>query len=317
MKNSTLLFSCILCLLGHTLSAQSYPDSGFENNWQLFENNTPGKSDYWDFVDGNFTATLNQLYELSGDQGDAPLTAFREENAYEGNYALKLVSNTMIFGEPLFLPGAAGTISINFIDLACILGQAFPYRPLQFTGYYKYSPVKGDSAAIEVFLKKSGQIVGRGKMLVYQTVDTFTNFNIPIQYSSAVQPDSVVVIYAASAGYDFTSLETLMQCKGQDGSTLIVDGVAFSYQQGIKQAIMSENTFLLYPNPVKGKLSIILQKQIKGEISIYDYVGKEVKTIAFTGSTLEIDLSELAAGSYFVNLMENNHVMASKMFIKE
>lgn len=316
MKKSTLLITVILTLFSSTIYAQSFPDGGFENKWDYF-NNPSGKSDYWDFVDGNFISTLNQLYELSGDQGDAPLTAFREENAYKGNYALKLVSNTMTFGEPLFLPGAAGTLSINFIDLACILGKSFTYRPLQFSGYYKYSPVKGDSAAIEVFLKKSGQILGRGKMVVKQKVDVWTNFNIPIKYTSSSQPDSIVVIFAASAAYDFTSLETLMQCKGQNGSTLIVDEVSFGYQQGIQQTLFPEIDIALYPNPATDIMTIRLPELVKGKICIYDYSGKEVKTLPINGNTLEIGLHELATGSYFINLMEEDKVVSSKMFIKE
>lgn len=317
MKKSTLFITIILTLFSRNIIAQSFPDGGFENKWKLFENATVGKSDYWDFVDGNFISTLNQLYELSGDQGDAPLTAFREENAYKGNYALKLVSNTMTFGEPLFLPGAGGTLSINFIDLACILGQPFTYRPLQFSGYYKYSPVKGDSAAIEVFLKKSGQILGRGKMVIKQTVDVWTNFNIPIKYTSSSQPDSIVVIFAASAAYDFTSLETLMQCKGQNGSTLIVDEVSFGYQQGIQQALIPEMEISLFPNPTSDMMTIRLPEPVKGKLCIYDYCGKEIKTLSINGNSLTIDLHELAVGSYFINLEEDNKVITSKMFIKE
>ena len=317
MKNSTLFITVILTLFTSTIIAQSFPDGGFENKWQYFDNPTPGKSDYWDFVDGNFISTLNQLYELSGDQGDAPLTAFREENAYKGNYALKLVSNTMTFGEPLFLPGATGTLSINFIDLACILGQPFTHRPLQFSGYYKYNPVKGDSAAIEVFLKKSGKILGRGKMVVKQKVDVWTNFNISINYTSSSQPDSIVVIFAASAAYDFSSLETLMQCKGQNGSTLTVDEVSLGYQQGIQQTMMPEMEISLYPNPATDKMTLLLPEPVKGKICIYDYSGKEVKTLSINLNTLAIDLLELAAGSYFINIMEDNKLLTSKMFIKE
>ncbi len=73
----------------------------------------------------------------------------------------------------------------------------------------------------------------------------------------------------------------------------------------------------LYPNPATDKMTLLLPEPVKGKICIYDYSGKEVKTLSINGNTLAIDLLELAAGSYFINIMEDNKLLTSKMFIKE
>ena len=316
MKKLTFLLSLTVWIM-LPLHAQTFQDGSFENNWQYFDNPTAGKSDYWDFKDGYFLSTLNQLSELSGDQGDAPLTAFREENAFEGNYAIKLVSNTMIFGESLFLPGVAATLHIDFINLDCILGKSFTYRPLQFSGYYKYQLVKGDSAAIEVFLKKNGARIGGGKMVIHQNVTEWTHFSFPITYTSQATPDTVVVIFAASAGYDFSSIEKMMQCKGQNGSTLCIDEVAFEYVQGVKELLMPETEITLFPNPVQNSLSLEVNDNINGSIVICDFTGKEIIRYPINGNTLNVNISDLASGSYFINLFANDKLISSKQFVKE
>ncbi len=316
MRKITLLLVLTTCISLST-NAQTFSDGSFENCWEFFKNPTAGKQDYWDFKDSYFLFTLNQLHELSGDQGDAPLTAFRDEDAIDGNYSLKLVSKTMTFGEDLFLPGAAGTLSIDFIDLNCILGQPFTHRPTYLKGWYKYSAVKGDSAAIEVFLKKNGNKVGGGKMLIYNDVNAWSEFSVPITYTSNDTPDSLVVIFAASAGYDFSSIETLMECKGQDNSTLYIDDVVFDYEQGIQERLMSEMKIDLLPNPVHSHLSIQAKEPLKGNIVIYDYMGREINRYKINDKSLIINISDYAAGSYLLNYIENGGVMSSKRFIKK
>ncbi|MDR0605518.1 MAG: PCMD domain-containing protein, partial [Bacteroidales bacterium] len=234
MRKVILLTAFIAVAVGLKAQNAPFPDGGFESSWEKHENPVQGKADYWDFKDNYLLTTLNQLHELSGEMGDAPLTAFREEggNVYNGNYSLKVVSDQMIFGDTsIFLPGVAATLYINFTPVDCILGQPFTSRPTAIKGFYKYIPVNGDSAAIEVRLEKSGTVLGGGKQVIYTEVSTWTQFDIPINYLSDEVPDTIVVIFASSANYDFTSLATLMACQGQIGSALYLDDVEFDYTE--------------------------------------------------------------------------------------
>jgi hypothetical protein len=55
MKKSTLFITVILTLFSSTIIAQSFLTEVLKNKWQYFDNPTPGKSDYWDFVDGTLS----------------------------------------------------------------------------------------------------------------------------------------------------------------------------------------------------------------------------------------------------------------------
>ncbi|MDR1458828.1 MAG: PCMD domain-containing protein [Bacteroidales bacterium] len=232
MRKIILSIASIIAINVCGFCQQPFPDGGFENCWKRVTNPTPGKADYWDFNDNYFLSTLNQLHELDGDMGNAPLTAEREEgDAYEGSYSLKVVSRPMSFGgTTIFLPGVAATLAIQFLpSLDCIMGEPFTSRPTAITGYYKYVPVNGDSAAIEVNLKSNGTEIGKGKEVI-TNASNWTRFYIPINYTGNETPDSIVVILASSAMYDFTGgLASLMQCQGQEGSTLYLDEIEFDY----------------------------------------------------------------------------------------
>jgi hypothetical protein len=216
-----------------------FPDGGFENCWQWFENNMAGKSDYWDFADNYFLNTMNPFYALHPAFGNTPLTAFRLEGSdtYNENYSLKVVSSQMNFaGNTIFLPGVAATLDIDIFGMNLSSGRPFTDRPEAIKGWYQYAPVNGDSAAIEIWLRKNGTILGRGKQVIKNTVSEWTQFNVPVNYTSNETPDTIAVIFSSSANYDFTDLMTLMQCQGQLGSALYLDDISFEYETVIKDS---------------------------------------------------------------------------------
>ena len=307
------------------LEAQNppFPDGGFENCWR---DCTPwGKPVYQDLKTDYFLTTLNELYELSDEQGVAPLTAFRleGEGVYDGKYSLKLASYNMTIGtRKLFLPGAAGTLEI-IIDIDapnggdCIMGKPFTARPTALTGYRKYAPVNGDSAAVEVQLKKGGSVIGEGKQVITASIANWTKFNIPIAYTSEETPDTIIVVFAASANYDFTDIETLMNCKGQEGSTLCLDNIEFEYEVGIKEMFAPAIKLSVYPNPSKERVNIQIAKESNGTAIIYDYLTRKTAEYPISGTQIDVDISTYATGSYLINIVENGKVVTTGRFVKE
>ena len=306
-----------------SLQAQTpFPDGGFESCWKRVKNPTPGKKDYDDFKDSYILSSLNLLHELEGDRGDAPLTAFQVTAAadvHDGKYSLKLVSNYMIFGDPLFLPGVAGTLYliIEPDEMGCLLGVPFTSRPTAIKGFHKYLPEKSDSAAIEVFLKSKGKEIGGGKEVITKRVLDWTNFNVPITYSSEQTPDTIVIIFSASAKYDFTNLASLMQCQGQPNSTLYLDDIEFEYQNGVKEIFDPAIKLSIYPNPSTDKVNLQIAKQTNGTVIIYDYLTRKIGEYPINGSQIDIDIQNFASGSYLINVVENNRVVTTGRFLKE
>jgi hypothetical protein len=309
---------------------QKFPDGGLENCWRTV---TPHpstlKKPYWDFNKNYFLTTINSLHGLTDEEGIAPLTAFRlTDDVYDGQYSLKLVSGTMIVGDDiLFLPGAAGTLEIiidpddpNGVGGDCILGEPFTSKPSALTGYYKYAPVNGDSAAVEVQLKRDGNVIGSGKQITKGTVTSWAKFKVPITYTSEETPDTIIIIFSASADYDFTNVKTLMECKGQVNSTLCLDELEFEYDSihvGVKEMFATAIQLSVFPNPSKENVSLQIAKETNGTVIIYDYLTRKVGEYFINGTQIDIDIQDYATGSYLVNVIENGRVITTKRFVKE
>ncbi len=300
------------------VQGQAIQDGGFDNCW---ETKTSSKGNYLDFKDNYFFTTLNSIYKLPTVMGNGPLTAIQvpTSDAYEGLYSLKLMSGNMTspYGD-VFLPGAMGTLDIDFGAMECILGNSFAFRPTAIKGWHKYIPVAGDSAAIEIWLQKKGTVLGRGKKVITNSVSDWSEFTVPVTYTSTDTPDTIIIVFASSAAYDFTNIETLMQCKGQVGSTLYLDEIELEYAPaGIKEMLTPEVQLSVYPNPAKEQITIQIGKETEGSVIIYDYLARKVGQYPISGTQVEIGIRDYANGSYLINVIENDKVITTNRFVKQ
>ncbi len=313
-----IILSAIAVLMAITVNVQSQQiqDGGFETGW--IEKDDSPKGSYWDLNSTHFFTTLNSIYTLEGVMGNGPLTAFRETtDAYDGIYSLKLMSDNMTspYGS-VFLPGAMGTLTIDFLNIECRLGTPYTSRPDSITGYFKYTSVNGDSAAIEVIMKNGGSTTGGGKKMITSNVSDWQRFSVPI--SSNRNPDEIAVIFASSANYDFTSIQTLMACKGQVGSTLFLDDIAFTFgTSGIKEMLTPAIEMSVFPNPSTEQVTIQIGKETNGTIAVYDYLSRKVGEYPVNGTQTTINIADYATGSYLLNIIENNKVITTGRFLKQ
>ncbi|MFN5417122.1 MAG: T9SS type A sorting domain-containing protein [Flavobacteriia bacterium] len=73
-----------------------------------------------------------------------------------------------------------------------------------------------------------------------------------------------------------------------------------------------ENNIAVYPNPSSGIITLNFVKTTSGQISINDLSGKNIKSLTVKNQKeIEIDLSDLTSGIYFVNI-ENKQVKLVK-----
>ncbi|QOD60889.1 T9SS type A sorting domain-containing protein [Polaribacter haliotis] len=120
---------------------------------------------------------------------------------------------------------------------------------------------------------------------------------------------------------DFTGMtwDSLFQMKfdGQGGvnpSTIYVDNVYF-YKSNT--ASIKDNTLAnlsLYPNPATNFVTISADNTID-KVSVYNILGKTVKTISVNDTSKNIDISDLNSGIYLIKFTVNNAVGTAK-FIK-
>lgn len=295
-----LLLSIIMLGLCSWLPAQNLVTGGDFESW------TQGTGNFENPTD-NFWTTLNQL-SLLGPTG--PVTVSKTTDAYAGTYAARLESGT--FGT-LLVPGLIACGRFNpLVPPYLFQGQPFTQKPERFTGYYKYFPVMGDSAAIyaEIHIYDVGgggkSVIADASMVVYDTVDTYTYFDIPFEYYFPnTVPDSITIVLVSSAGG-----ETF---QGQAGSLLFVDEISIeAASTGIEQELAMG--IELYPRPADKYLYLHLDKPQLGEmqLSLFNTAGQLVKESHTQDAETRVPVSDLSEGIYLYQLRQaNGRLMSS------
>jgi len=323
MKKAT--FTLTLLLAGVTLATKAQQPALTNGNLETWTQFNGTNESYWEPGSGNnrlshFLRTLNELADLPGPLA-GPATCFRETNAgnvHGGTYSAKLVSNVL---GAFFLPGFLGTGDVNISNQTIYLGRQFNGRPDKFRGWYKYSPVNGDSAEFRVWLTRydalnqQSILVGEGSQKIKTAVSNFTQFDITINYLDAGAPDTVVIFCTASAGYN---LANLLSSSGQAGSTLWADDLEFVYPASIENNSLMNDKVQVYPSIVQDIINIHttdIPENLK--LRVYDMNGKEIFTERMNGNHHVMQVSSLEAGSYIILVQDNFKLYARHTFIKK
>lgn len=314
-----------LLLVGTGILAKAQQPALTNGDLEAWTEFTGTNENYWEPGTGtnrttHFLRTLNELADLAP-PFTGPVTTFRETNTADvhgGTYAAKLESKML---GPFFIPGFLGTGDVDFQNQTLRLGRQFNGRPEKFRGWYKYSPVSGDSAEFRVWLTRYDALnqqtvlVGEGSQKIYNAVSNYTQFDININYLDAGTPDTVVVFCTASAGYN---LSNLLSSSGQAGSTLWVDDLEFVYPASVASNNLMNDRVQVYPTIAQDMLNIHttnLPENLK--IRIYDINGKEILTERMNGNHHVMQVSSLDAGSYIILVQDNFKLYARHTFIKK
>ena len=299
MKTICIIFfsSIILVSFGQT----QIPEGGFEN-WTSSSLNT-----YYEPT-GSWWTTLNTLTSLGG-----PVTASSTTDTHGGTHAAKL--ETKQWGTFL-LPGLL--VSGNFVMVSPYIKQGKPFsdKPLKFIGWYKYTSVSGDSAAIVAILTRFNTATGfrdtlaTAALVEKNSVAVYSQFSIDFDYTiTDVNPDSITVVFSSSAdGSNF---------HGQVGSTLFIDDVSLEYTLGIKVSLDSEFTINVFPSPAINELSLQFNTSKSGQFvcKVYSMEGRFVKSFTPVGNIQHLDVSAWQQGKYIVQAWKDNKMVSSTKFV--
>jgi Secretion system C-terminal sorting domain len=194
----------------------------------------------------------------------------------------------------------------------------FPYtdQPNSFTGYYKFNPVGEDSLSILCVFTKGGIGIGACSFFASSSASAYTEFAVPIEWSSADAPDSAYITISIVATYTGSA---------SAGSTMEVDNLAFSNTVISSSVSSTTSTFDLgqnYPNPLTNTISTSIQYSLDepgyATLTVYDINGRVVETpvqeVQSAGNHLAtLDCSRLAAGVYTYRLTCGDHSTAKMM----
>ncbi len=108
-----------------------------------------------------------------------------------------------------------------------------------------------------------------------------------------------------------------LTANGGSGSCITGCGTIFRYDWpvGITESVKSTD-FNVFPNPFSSQTTILFNNDIKkGEVKIVDVLGKELRTLRFTGERLIIERGELLSGIYFIQLKTEQGVVSKKLIL--
>jgi len=224
-------------------------------------------------------------------------------NVYEGTSSIRLTSWTaggIIPG----VPGAAsnGNVLVTGLSVSPIGGVPDAMRHAALSGYYQYTPGGSDHGSIETCLfKRNGatrDTIANGVFDAAFLVGTYTHFTMPIIPMSTDDPDSSLIWIQSSPRSPIGA--------GVTGSILRVDSLYYTGQIGIDDISPLVKVMLTYPVPAVNEINVKvdLVSPVSMIYEILDNNGNIVASDKMLSNTQKIDVSNLAAGNYFVNLRD-------------
>ena len=239
----------------------------------------------------------------------------RSSDAYNGNSALEL-RNGWNYSTNTGIAGAVAAdddsifSSWGLMNLLPTNATLFaPFAPVNFGFYYKYFPVNGDSAYAELNLWDSAGVeIANGRLLLYDSVSTYTLGYAPINYFNP----GFAAYFSLTIHNFFTSQPGYRQ--PSFGTRLLVDNLGFNFVTLSSQNPENSNSdFSIYPNPARTELKLSVQENTFFEYEILDALGQRLKK---GSNQTTIKLNDLSDGFYTLKFMQGEKVLAKK-FIKQ
>jgi hypothetical protein len=330
MKMFTIFLFVLIAMTIKTIAQTTIPNFGFEN-WSTY-NGFIEVPDNWHVETITFSGPDSNGTHIY----DVVSSASQNSDSYAGNYAVALSNKLSFigyFGDTLSLSGKMFTLPPD--SSLQNLKPAFPVsaRHTTLNGYYKFTPVNGDSCQFIVVLYKYGyvnpnpqygNIVGIGS-LCKSASSSYTPFTVTINYfDSTTIPDSASIALSAYKQMDFI---TMNSGSPLGNSVLYVDNLNFDTHLTSVPPSSSElpskfNLTQNYPNPFNPSTVINYQIPVEGNVTlkVYDVLGNEIATLVNEQKTegsyeIQFDARKFTSGVYFYQLQAGSFTETKKLIL--
>jgi hypothetical protein len=276
------------------------------NNFGFEELNSDGGIRYW----GNTvlrTVTIDSNGHSTSDsiQYDKGLW-FSTNDAFKGKKALEMrnaFNVTKQQGEPGAVFYSSDTVQSPYSSLVPFSG-----RPANFSFYYKYFPVKNDTASgSATFYNSNGEIIGLSNITIPFTA---TSFNLASQAIQYLKNDSVSLVQI-----HFTA--STKGVNASFGTRFIIDEVSFNTLNKIKEPYTS-NVIKVSPNPAQSVLNISMTEcpESPKYLEIINNLGQIVLAENLETKQTSITVESLNAGVYYLKVMFENGKIGIQKWVK-
>jgi hypothetical protein len=274
-----------------------FPNGDFED-WISFSAEEP---DHW---------TTSNIFTLLS----SSVSVTKSTDSHSGNFSARIENQSTLFNDTL------GFITNGYLsDDGPAGGMAVDDVPEKLSGYYKYTPVDSDTAIGALTLYKYNPATGKPTMLdsayvALPAADDWTYFEIPVDYYSLPEPDTVNIAFSSG---NLDKLGVLVPV----GSQLWIDDLAITYKPHLvgTDEKRKDQPFTVYPNPANRALVVDLSNLIRQpvEVSLYNTSGDRIvikKGLA--GGSMTFDVEDLTAGIYFYRIKTAQQTYQGKFVVR-
>ncbi|MCX6292181.1 MAG: T9SS type A sorting domain-containing protein [Bacteroidetes bacterium] len=255
--------------------------------------------------DGNFDNWTSYTYDLPLNWNTVGKDISRTTDHVDGTYALSLMTST--YGNNDI---AVSAITTGYFpqNSGPVGGLPYSLNSDTLTGYYKFSTPGNDSAYLQIFLTSNSNFVG-GAGYAFHPAASYTYFEVPIV--SFATPDTMRIdIYSSSWPFTPSSI----------GNHLLVDGLSLKSQSptGIHLTVdKGDPGVMVFPNPSSDVLTVVIKNKSHDDVKLVvrDISGRTIKETTFNTNSFQLDVNELPAGMYFLELT-NATSFVSRKFVK-
>lgn len=229
---------------------------------------------------------------------------------YDLSSCANIISKSFTLGPTTV--GFPGVLTTGTTGSTITGGANFTERPLKVVGYFKYHTDSiTDDAVFEVSLQLAGSNIATGSFISTGNVSVWTKFEVPLTYTSASNPDKIIITFYSS---------TKTSGAAKPGSMLTVDAIATEGSTtGINNNTIS-NTVKVYPTIASDYLFINLSENSiqNTTVEICNLNGQILQTETLQKNELNknINVSNIAKGLYLVRVTNEKINSTQKISIQ-
>ncbi len=241
--------------------------------------------------------SLDMWNTLGGEFGFLEKT----EDAYAGNYAVKVVTPTEYNEQGDYIAKSSGISTGYWNNEIWDIDGGYPYSndqtldTLEF--WYKYEPMADDQAAVNIHFRKEGvDFWGHTELL--DAADEYQHVVVPINFGVETPDNVIIQIISTNWGNEDPIYE---------GSTLYIDNIGLKSEDpntGIFNA-KRINNISLYPNPTTDYIMVSGLTPEDNTIEIYNVLGEIVYSKKVDKNIENINVSNFAKGMYVIKTQAN------------
>jgi len=176
-------------------------------------------------------------------------------------------------------------------------------RPLAVGAWIRYLPTAPDTGHILIrVLNSSGTVIGSADTAITAEITTYSFFAPYIHYTSTDTSAALQITFMSSP---------LGSNRGHQGSSMWIDDVRYLPTTSVQQTSAIEHVMRFYPNPSTGIVYLYSNVTDKLSWQVFNTNGQVIVNEELSANNRK-DLSNLPAGTYFYNILNNKGEVVQK-----